>query len=213
MKINFDDISLDDIHEFLETGDATNAPEAIVEYLKLLEAMHLMFLRINHFGNKETILKHAMITRPGMSRYKANEIYNDMLVYFYSDDTIPQKVYRNIYARQQDDIATAIKLMAKTPEDLDRASRVTERAYKMRGLDMPEPPEIPKELFDKPIKIYAMDASFLGEAPINRALLAKQIDDLEDFSPGEKMLMKRDAAIEPIKLFNDEQEDLRKPER
>ena len=212
-KINFEDISLDDIYEFMETGNVADAPEDLVEYLTVLETMHKMFLRIAHFGTKEAILKHIMITRPTISRYKANELYNDMLIYFYSDDTVPKKVYRNIYARRQDDIATAITLMAKTPEDLDRASRVGERAYKMRDLETVDAPELPKELFEKPIKIYSMDASFLGEQPINRTLLAKSIDELEDFSPAEKMLMKQDAAIEQIKLFDNEQEDLRKPER
>lgn len=212
-KIKFEDISLDDVYEFMETGDVSDAPEELVNYLNILEVMHKMFLRINHFGTKESIIKHVMVTRPELSRYKVNELYNDMLIYFYSDTEIPKNVYRNIYARKQDDLATAITLIAKTPEDFDRASRVGERAYKMRDLETIDAPELPKELFDKPIKIYAMDAAFLGEAPINRTLLAKQIDELEDFTPAEKMLMKQDAATEQIKLFGNEQEDLRKPER
>ena len=215
MKINIHDISLDDIHEFLEKGSIADAPEELVEYLKILEAMHGMFLRVRLYGTKEAIIKQILLTHPILNNsvYRANQIYQDMLEHFYADENISKKAWRNIYAVRNDRIATAIEIIAKTPEDLDRASRVSERAYRMRALDKEDLPEIPKEAFEKPIKIYAMDPTFLGEEKINRLELAKQIDELEDLTLAQKDLLKQDAAINPIKLFNNEQEDLRKPER
>lgn len=214
MKINIEDITLDQIQEFLETGSVENAPENFVAYLKVLEAMHGMFLRIRHYGTKEAILKHVILTHPELelSPYKANNLYSDMIEYFYADTEISAKAWRNLYATRVDRLATATEIIATDEEGFDRASRMWVRAYKMRGLDQPEPPEIPKEAFAKPIKVYVMDPTFLGEEKINRLEVAKQIDELELTGP-QKLLLKQDAGIEPIKLFDNEQEELRKPER
>lgn len=214
MKINIDDITLDQIQEFLETGNVENAPPKFVAYLKVLEAMHGMFLRIRHFGNKEAILKHVILTHPELelSLYKAGNLYADMIEYFYADAEISKKAFRNLYATRVDRLATAAEVLSETIEDFDRASRMWTRAYKMRALDTVDAPEIPKEAFAKPVKVYVMDPTFLGEEKINRLEVARQIDEL-DLSEPKKLLLKQDAAIEPIKLFDNEQESHRKPER
>lgn len=212
MKINIDDIDIQDIYSFMETGSANNAPPEIVFYLEILDKIHGMHLRILQYGNVEAIIKHLNIVH-GFSHYKAKQLYYEMLEYFYRDLKISKKVLRNMYAEKMDNLANATQVIAKTPEDFDRASRMFERAGKMRQLDLPDPPTFPKELLAKPIKVYAMDTSFLGEEKINRLELAKQIDELPDYSTAERLALKQDAALEPIKLFNNEQEDIRKPER
>lgn len=211
-KINIDDIDIQDIYSFMETGDVQNAPEEIVYYLGLLDKVHGMHLRILQYGTKEAILKHLAIV-DGLSRYKADQVYYEMLEYFYGDKKISKQSWRNIYAEKMDNLATAAALISKTPEDLDRTSRMVERAGRMRQLDLVDPPSFPKELLQKPYKVYAMDASFLGEEKINRTELARQIDELPDYTSGERLLLKQDAAIEPIILFNNEQENSRKSER
>jgi len=136
-----------------------------------------------------------------------------MLGYFYKGNSISKKVWRNIYAAKLENLATAAELSATSNQDFERASRIWERAGKMRQLELVDPPEIPKEAFAKPYKVYAMDAEFLGEKPINRIELARQIDSMEDYTPDEKELLKQEAAINPIKLFDNVKEELRQPER
>lgn len=211
-KISIHDIDIGDVYEFMETGDVNDAPEHIVDYLQLIDKIHGMYLRTRQFGNKEQVLKHLILV-DGFSRYKADKLYDEMLGYFYKGNNITKKVWRNIYAAKIENNATAAELSATCNQDFERASRIWERAAKVRQLDLVDPPEIPKEAFAKPYKVYAMDATFLGEKPINRLELARQIDALEDFTPGEKELLKEDAAINPIKLFDNGKEELRQPER
>lgn len=205
MNINLDNIDLQDIYIFMENGDVKNAPEEVVFYLQLLDKIHGMHQRRLQYGTEEAILKHLILV-DGFSRYKAKQLYDEMLEYFYKSTNVSKDVFRNIYAERMENLATAAEVMAKTPEDFDRASRIYERAGKMRQLDLVDPPQFPKELLQKPIKIFAMEAEFLGQPKINRLELAKQIDGLDELSEAEKILLKQDAAIEPIILFGNEQE-------
>lgn len=211
-KVNIDAIDIQDIYSFMETGSVDDAPEEIVRYLTLLARVHGMHLRIRHYGTKQHILKDLVLTEE-ISQYKAEQVYSDMLEYFYRDIQISKQIWRNIYAEKLDNIITAATLMAKDENGLEKVSRMVERAAKMRQLDLVDPPEIPKEAFAKPIKVYAMDAEFLGMEKINRLALSKQIDELPEFSDNEKSLLKQDAAVKQINLFDNEQEELRKPER
>lgn len=211
-KIKLENIDLDDIYEFMEHGDVNNAPKEIVEYLDLLDKVRGMIRRVKEFGTKESLIKHLILV-DGFSRYLANKLYEDTQNYFHSNTNITKQAWRNIYAEKVENLATAATLSAQSPEDFDRASRILTRAYKMRQLDVPEPPALPKELFEKPIKIYAMDAAFLGEEPINRLELARQIDSMDVFNEKEKELLKQEAGINQIKLFDHESQELRKPER
>lgn len=211
-KIDINEVDIQDIYAFMEHGDSKNCPPEIQEYLLLLERVHGMHVRILQYGTKEHIFKHLEITE-GISRYKAEKIYYEMLEYFYRDNKITKKIWRNILASRMEDLATAATVMSKSPDDLDKVSRMYERIAKMRQLDQVDPPELPKEIFSKPFKVYAMDAEFLGEQKINRTALARQIDALPDLNETEKLLLKQDAAIEPIKLFENESETSRRPER
>lgn len=211
-KVNIDDIDIQDIYSFMENGSAENAPEEIVRYLKLLDRVHGMHLRIRQYGTEEHIIKDLIITEE-VSKYKAKQIYYDMLEYCYRDTQLSKQVLRNVYSEKQDNLITAATLMAKSVDDVAKVSLMIERVMKGRQLDIVDPPPIPKEAFAKPIKVYAMDSDFLGLEKINRLELAKQIDELPEFSTNEKSLLKQDAGIEQIKLFDNEQEELRKPER
>ncbi|MFY0481458.1 hypothetical protein ACI6PS_02535 [Flavobacterium sp. PLA-1-15] len=211
-KINIDEIDIQDIYEFMQTGNVKDAPEDVVRYLELLDKIHGMHLRILDFGTRESIIKHLILTED-LTRYKASLIYDEALEYFYRDSKISKNAWRNIYASKIDNLATAATLMAKDVADLDKITRMTQRAGAMRQLDVPEPPVFPKELFEKPIKVYAMDPEFLGETKINRISLAKQIDELEDLSVIEKEILKQDAAITQITLLPDESENKRRQER
>lgn len=205
-KINIDNIDIQDIYIFMESGDVQNAPEEIVYYLQLLDKIHGMHQRILQYGNKEAIFKHLIVV-DGFSRWKAEQLHGEMLEYFYkNNENVSKQVLRNIYAEKMENLATAATIISKTPEDFDRVTRMYERIGKMKQLDLVDPPTFPKELLAKPIKIYAMDAEFLGQPKINRVALAKQIDELDELSEDEKSLLKQDAAIEPIKLFKNEQE-------
>jgi hypothetical protein len=207
--MDISDISLDQIHSFVNKGIITDAPEEVIHYINMMDKVRGMYLRQGDFGTKNSIVNH-LIKIDGLSYYLANKLYNQTLEYFYCSSTISKKAWDNIYADKLDDLAAMAQQLVKEPRDLKIVADIIVKAREARHLDEPDIPELPKALFEKPFKLYAMDPEFLGMAPINRNALAQRIDSLDDFTEPEKDRLKSDAAIKQIILFPNEQEDVRK---
>ncbi len=207
MDIN--DITLDDIDSFILNGDANNAPPEVVWHLEMMEKIRGMYLRKRDYGTKNIIVKHLM-KYDKLSYYQANKLYNMTLEYFYCSTEITKEAWSNIYAEKLDNLAALAEELIENPRDAKAVAEIYHKARLARKLDEPDIPDLPKELFEKPFKLYAMDSEFLGLAPINRLELAQIIDDLPDMTEREKDKIKADAAIKPITLFENEQEDVRK---
>ena len=209
MRLRLEDISLDHIYDFIENGNPDDADPAIVEYLEQLDKVRGMKLRFDRWASKDAIIGH-LIKVDGMTRYLANQLYNDALQYFYCDSTISKEAWRNLYAEDQEkDIAVA-RMLAKDASDFAKISKMRKELAELRGLFKDDPEELPEEWFQKPWKLYAMDAEFLGMPAIDRPKLAKQIDTLPELTEKERELIKREAAIMTPKLFLDESENPRK---
>jgi hypothetical protein len=207
MLIN--DVGLDDLKEFLETGDPDNAPEAIVQYIELLTRIHGMTLRIDKFGSKEAIIKH-LIAFEGLSRYKASLIYNETLEYFYTDKEVSKKAWRNFYASIIDQEINFARRVKKDGADSKRIVEMAEKAANMRGAFDEEIEELPEELFRTPFIVYTCDSELLGLPTVDRNRLSAQIDAYPELSEKEKIQIKREAQILPINIFPNEQENPRK---
>lgn len=209
MAMKLENISLQDIFDYVESGSPDNAPEEIIRYLDLLDKARSMHLRIKKYGTREAILKHLMKVE-NLSRYLANQIYNDSLEYFYANQQISNEAWRNIIAERMYNNYLLAIAVAKDTKDIKQANAILMEVYKARGLDQPDKEELPEALFNKPWKLYAMDAEMLGMPSTNRIELGKLIDELPELTEKEKMMIKREAAVTQIKLFPDEQEDARK---
>ncbi len=204
-----DNIGLDDLKEFLETGNPDNAPEAIVQYIELLTRIHGMTLRIDKFGSKEAILKH-LIAFEGLSRYKASLVYNETLEYFYTDKEVSKKAWRNFYASIMDQEINFARRVKKDGTDSKRIVEMAEKAANMRGAFDEEIEELPEELFRTPFIVYTCDSQLLGLPTVDRNRLSAQIDAYPELSEKEKIQIKREAQILPINIFPNEQENPRK---
>lgn len=204
-----DKIELADIYEFMETGNPDNAPEEIVAYLELLNKVYGMTLRIDKFGSKEAVIRHLMVAEK-LSRYKSASLYNEAIEYFYSDKDVSKKAWRNFYASIMD---KEINFAIRTQRDGSDAKRIVDMAKtaaEMRGAFDEEIEELPEELFRAPIIVYSCDAEMLGMPKVDRNRLSAQIDAYPELSEKEKIQIKREAQILPIKIFPNEQEDARK---
>ena len=209
MLIN--DVGLDDLKGFMETGNPDNAPEAIVQYIELLTRVHGMTLRIDKFGSKESVLKH-LIAFEGLSRYKASIIYSEALEYFYSDKEVSKKAWRNFYASIIDQEINFARRIQKDGADAKRIVEMSEKAANMRGAFDEEIEELPEELFRTPFIVYTCDAEMLGLPKVDRNRLNDQIDKYPELTEKERVRIKQEAFIPgfPLKMFPDEQEDPRK---
>lgn len=204
-----DNIGLDDLKEFLETGNPDNAPESIVQYIELLTRIHGMTLRIDKFGSKEAVLKH-LIAFEGLSRYKASLVYNETLEYFYTDKEVSKKAWRNFYAAILDQEINFSRRIKKDTADSKRIAEMVEKAANMRGAFDEEIEELPEELFRTPFIVYTCDSQLLGLPTVDRNKLSAQIDAYPELSEKEKIQIKREAQILPINIFPNEQENPRK---
>ena len=204
-----DNVGLDDLKEFLETGNPDNAPEAIVQYIELLTRVHGMTLRIDKFGSKEAILKH-LIAFEGLSRYKASLIHNEAIEYFNTDKEVSKKAWRNFYANIIDQEMNFSRRIQKDTADAKRIVEMAEKAANMRGAFDEEIEELPEELFRTPFIVYSCDTQLLGLPTVDRNKLSAQVDKYAELSEKEKIQIKREAQILPIKIFPDEQENPRK---
>lgn len=209
-----DKIELADIYEFMETGNPDNAPEEIVEYLELLNKVYGMTLRIDKFGSKEMVVRHLMVAEKlggvSLSKYKASQIYNEAIEYFYNDKAVSKTAWRNFYASIMDKAINFAQLTQKDPGDAKKIVDMAKVAAETRGAFDDEIEEIPEELMRTPFIIYSCDAEFLGLPKVDRNALSAQIDGYKELSEKEKIHIKREAQILPIKIFPNEQEDARK---
>lgn len=208
MTIN--EISLDHIYDFMEKGNLNNAPEEIVLYLELLDKIRGMFLRIDVFGTKEAIVKHLMLVDK-ISRYKAMQLCDEAQQYFYSDSKISKQAWRTIYAEKAEKMINFAMQTVKNPTDAAKVVKMLLDVAELRGINLPEQEELPAELFQPPWVIYSADAEFLGlETKANRHRLAEMIDAFPELTEKQRVQIKREAQILPIKVFPNEQEDGRK---
>lgn len=209
MKINIDQVDIKDIYDFMERGNVNNAPLHIVEYLQLLDKVRGMALRIDKFGSKEAVVKHLILVDK-LTRYKANQVYDEAIEYFYSDSTISKQAWRSLYA---DKAEKALNFAMLQMRDVNDASKVVKMAHDiaiLRGINEPDKEELPDELFLKQFVVYSTDAETLGLPKANRNVLAEFIDSLPELTEKERIRIKQEAEILPLKVFVDEQEDPRK---
>jgi hypothetical protein len=208
MTIN--DIDLEDIYAFMEHGNPDKAPAHVAEYLELLDAVRGMHLRIDKYGNSETIIRHLM-TANKLSRMKANKIYQEALEYFYCDSHISKKAWRNILACKMEKMLNFVMLTAKDSTDAKRVVEIAKEMGAMLGVHEPDKDELPEELFRQPIKIYTSSAADLGLPAANRTKLKEWIENLPELTEKEKARIKQEADIDnSFTIFPHEQEDPRK---
>lgn len=207
------DYNLDDLYEWIENGKSAVVDENFMRYVELLDKVRAMMLRKDIYGNKETIIKHLINFEPSLqnNRYRANQIYSESIEYFYTQDTISKKAWRNLYADELDKAYDLAIALAETSADVDKASKIKERAAKIRALDQVDPPEIPKNLFSRPNKVYSMDMDMWEIGSEDRGDAVAWIEEYgKKLSLKQIDRIKQEIGATKIKIFQDETEDPRK---
>jgi hypothetical protein len=201
-KKDFDinDITLEHVYQFIETGDPLNAPPEIVQYLEILSAVHTMSLRIDIYGSREIILKDLMV-RYGVTHGKASTLYNEAIEYFYAEKETSKRAYGNFYASIVDKVINFSLLSMKDSADAKRITDMVKVAAELRGVFEEEELELPKEMFRKPFVIYSTSFEELGLQKADRKKLQEQIDKIEGLSEKEKQKLYEDADIIPYTIL------------
>ena len=207
------DYNLDDLYEWIENGKSAVVDESFMRYVDLLDKVRSMMLRKDIYGNKETIIRHLINFEPELqkNKYRANQIYSESVEYFYTQDTISKKAWRNLYADDLDKAYDLAIALAETSSDVEKATKIKERAGKIRALDQVDPPEIPKNLFSRPNKVYTMDMDMWEIGSEDRNDAVAWIEEYGKKLSGKQIdRIKQEIGATKIKIFQDETEDPRK---
>jgi len=191
-KNKFDISRYEDIVSYIETGSGNLSPEEI-EYLEVLTKMNTMRRR---YGLNKTVV---FFTKPpfNISLYRAKQMFEESINLFYSEEIVDKRALRNLKAEQFEQAAQLALQAAKSPKDLEIYRSLLWDSYKARQLDQPDPVEIPKELYQRPIKIYTLKPEQAKLPDIDRNALAKEIDALPE-TESNKRKWKQEAMIEDI---------------
>lgn len=209
MAMNIENVDLQDIYEFMERGNPKNAPQHIVDYLDLLDKVRGMIIRIDQFGSKDIVVKHLMVTND-LSRYKASQVYDEAVEYFYVSQRVSKSAWKNVYADKMDKMINVSMQLVRNVDDARKVVQMLKDVGDMREVHVPDLERLPEELFKAPIVVYSLDPEELGLPKANRQRLAEIIDQIPELTEKERIRIKQEAQALPIKVFPDEQENPRK---
>src|SRR5690625_4621302 len=198
-----EDISLEQIYEYIDTGDVQEAPEGVVNYLRAMEMVYGMHRRIDKYGSKDAIVKDLR-TRCGLSYYRANKLYNNTIEYFYADSDISKQAFRNLISQQIEKTINLAIYLIKDVDDAFKVVKMYKEQYEVLELGKEDQLELPEEMFTKPFKLYTTNAESLGIPKASRTAIAKVIDEkLEGISKVEKDIIRREARLLPLQVLKD----------
>ena len=141
---------------------------------------------------------------------KARDMYEHAINVFYVDDKDEKKEMRNLKDQQLEDAAAERLRMAKAPADFETYAKLIKLSAEIRQLHLPDAPEVPKGVFDKPIEIFALDPNAIGIDKPDRNALARQIDTIPGATEAEKRRAAMDAGVSNINIedyFREYEED------
>lgn len=187
---------------YIETGAQGNLSSELIEYIELLDTIRSMYSR---YRSRDSIINFLQNAPYNLSYYSAIIRFTEAINFFYLDNEIKKKAWRNMYAERLDKAADLVLKTSTSPLDIEIYKKIIDAAARMRHLDKPDPPELPPELFSKPYKIYTLNPEDIGRTRANRNLLAKHIDEL-DIPEKDKERVRSDAGLSEINLFDDDQD-------
>lgn len=201
--MNFDDIELDDLLEFLETGSPGNVPPKLLAYMQMLEKIWGMYCRMFEYPNKEAIVKHLVIVDK-LQRYQAVKLVNDALNYFSAENHLPKATWKHLIADLMKKAFTAAIRVSKTPRDFLDSVKILREMKEVLQLDKEEILEMEEDLM-KQIQVLTTDIKMFGEEPEDRRAIAQFIDDLPDVPEKIKEAAKAEVDGLPFRFLNFEE--------
>ncbi len=210
--MNWSNYTIDDLYDWQENG-SKKVPEEFIKYVNVLSKIYDMHLRFDVFGTQYSIVKHLVTfeTELNGDRRKANRLYEESMIFFYAGNALTNEVRRNMAAERTEKDAQVARLIAETPDDFDKVSRIEERAFKMRHLDKEDKMILPKNYDRKQTVVYAMDLDNFELPNENRDQIEIFLDEnAKNISANALDRIKQESLIIPLKIFQDEEENPRK---
>lgn len=199
----FDKSYFDTLQDYIASGCTMELTADELDYYNALYAL----VGINRKYGKDNAIAFLMHEPFNVERMRARKMYSEAINLFYLNDTIENNAHRNLMYDNLMKAAQVVLQNAVSSKDMEVYGNLNIQAAKIKQLDKPDPVK-PKEIDDKPIKIYDLNPEAVGLSSANRQILAAQIDSV-DLPQTEKIRLKRDANIVDIdfeEMLNDQEE-------
>jgi len=212
--VKWTDYDISYLYEWAENGMPMTAPAEFINYVNMLTRIYNMRMRFDKFGEKEAIINHLVVFEPEIkgNRLVALRLFNESMEYFYGSQELTKNAFRNRYADDLEKDYTLARKLAQNVADLEKASKILERAAKIRQLDVEDKEEITNEMMNKPFKVYTFDTSHFeigNEDPEKTAAFIEV--KLEQMSPKAIERIKEEALLSlPVRVFQEDTENPRK---
>lgn len=214
-KVNIDDISLDILYSYMQSGSDVHVPEEILYYLELLEKIYSMMQRIDKFGSRDMIVKHLVISEKAkgkeISRYKALQLYYDAMEYFYADSKVSKAVHRNMLADKLEKLLNVALVTYESASDLKGISSLVKEISILRQLNKEDVID-ENPLDNKPFVLYSINPEDVGIDGVDQKELIEYVEGLPELNAIVRDKILRDANVKTPKLIMNEQENPYKTE-
>ena len=183
---DFDNITLEQLRDYIENGNIDTIPPHIASLLSLMEFVRS--LMIDQHKSYDYIIRLLQLPPYSLSRYKADKIYTETLNFHYAQKDVTEAAICNLYADKFDKLAQ----LCIVDNKFEEANRCFDKAafYRLQAI---KKKDIPQEIFEKKTVLYSIDPKLLGGRKANRNDLAKFIDDLPGVSEYDKNRLHRDG--------------------
>lgn len=199
----FDKSYFDTLQDYIASGCTMELTADELDYYNALYAL----VGINRKYGKDNAVAFLMHEPFNVERMRARKMYSEAINLFYLNDTIENNAHRNLMYDNLMKAAQVVLQNAVSSKDMEVYGNLNIQAAKIKQLGKPDPVK-PKEIDEKPIKIYDLNPEAVGLDAANRQILAAQIDSV-DLPEREKVRLKRDANIVDIdfeEMLNDQEE-------
>lgn len=199
----FDKSYFDTLQDYIASGCTMELTADELDYYNALYAL----VGINRKYGKDNAVAFLMHEPFNVERMRARKMYSEAINLFYLNDAIENNAHRNLMYDNLMKAAQVVLQNAVSSKDMEVYGNLNIQAAKIKQLDKPDPVK-PKEIDEKPIKIYDLNPEAVGLDAANRQILAAQIDSV-DLPEREKVRLKRDANIVDIdfeEMLNDQEE-------
>lgn len=195
----FDNIELDFLVAFLETGQTENVPDHVVAYMEMLEKIWGMSRRMFEFPNDSAIISHIMILYK-FKRPKAMQLVKDAMLYFSRETMMPNEVHRSKLADLGMKAFVGAIRLAKSSRDFKDSFMILIELGKFLGWDTTQMDE-DDENFIRQLQIVSSDITMFGFEKVGRQELGTMIDALPDVSEKMKQVAKAEVDGIPFKML------------
>lgn len=199
MNNAFENITLDDLYEFLEYGKMDDAPEEITSYMIMLDNIWRMHKRGLDFPDNESIISHLTLVN-GFKRSKARQLVHDALEYFGKDNQLSKDIWRGILAEKGLKSFTASIRVAKNSRDFKDSFWILIELGRFLGWDVPDVDKV-DENFLRQMQIVSADIEMFGLPKVPRNEINTWIDALPEISDKMKEKAKADVDGVPFRLL------------